>query len=545
MKHIKWLGASKDRYGNLWYSEYASLIEKYDPIRKQSQYYSKTDNLPWSQWAIMRDSTGRVWTGAHRGLYFLEPKTGIYKKFKQHNAWPMFEESTVYHMFEGEGGIWLTTSSGLYFLELGKGLTTRYAVEENHPFHIPYNDLLHSHRDKAGVFWLATKGGGLVRFDPNTGQYQQFTVEDGLSSDIIYAVYEDDYGKLWLPGNYGLIQFDKENHRAKTYLVDDGIAHNEFNTISHYRASDGRFYFGGLAGVTVFDPKDFRSEDSLSTPLRMTSFKVLNGKTGELMDKTIEISTLGQVKLSPSNKSFTVEFALLNYKGSQENRYAYKIEGLDKEWTTLRENSFRINALPYGSYVMRIKGQGTKGQWSGHELAIPIHVSKPFYLKIGFILGCIFMLVLLVYGVFRWRLYRLEQAKIRLQEKVNQRTREISWQKSKIEQQAEKLRELDKVKTRFFANISHELRTPLTLILGPLSMLIASLKSKEKEDTKKIAGPLGVMQRNGKQLLCLIEEILDLSKLEAHKLEIKESPVTLYPFIKRLFAAFESPRHPA
>ena len=540
-----WLSATKDRDNTLWFGAQYPMIEKYEPLNRQSHYYKyHTDttsmNIPWEQWAIIRDHTGQIWTGTRKGLYCLEPETGNYWKFDQYNNFSLLEESTIYHLYEDEKGIWIASSTGLYLLEFGKGITARYASDEKSPDYIPYDHILHFYRDQTGGFWLATKGGGLIRFDPKTGESRQFTTADGLSNNIIYAVYEDAYGKLWLPSNYGLMQFDKETHQVNTYLEGDGIAHNEFNTGSHYQDSNGRLYFGGLAGVTTLDPKGFSREDTIAVPLRITNCSVLNGETGELTDKTVAVSTTGELVLSPTDRSFILQFALLNYENTRQNSYSYKIEGLDNVWSTLQENNLRVNGLPYGNYVLRIKGQGINGQWSSHELTIPILVNRPFYKETWFILTSIFALLLLTYVLFRWRLQRLKQAKIQLEKTVEERTVEISRQKNKIAKQAEKLQELDKVKSRFFANISHELRTPLTLILGPLDSLITSLKSNGKANPKEIVKPLDVMQRNGKQLLHLIEEILDLSKLEAGKLEVKESPVAFYGFVKRLFSGFES-----
>ena len=541
-----WLDAIKDKEGNLWFSD--SEIEKYNPLSRQSQQYAyatgASPNRLWELWSIMHDKTGKVWIGSHKGLYYLNPETGNYREFVQYNDFPLLGKSTIYHLYEDTNSIWLSTSSGLYRLEAGKGITARYAREATKTAYIPYENLLYSYRDQAGVFWLGTRGGGLIRFEPKTTQYQQFTTKDGLSNNIIYAVYEDAYGKLWLPSNYGLMQFDKKSHWVNTWLPGDGIAHEEFNLTSHYQAADGRLYFGGLAGVTVFDPKDFTEEDSTSFPLRMTRCQVLDGETGETRDKTQAVTTSGALALSPSDKSFTIQFALLNYENVRQNKYAYKIEGLDKQWTDVQENKLRINALPYGNYVLRIKAQGARGWWSRHELSIPLSVNKPFYRKNSFILSSIVALLLIAYGSFHWRVRRLEKAKIRLEKTVEQRTQEIHRQKDEIEQdkeiigqQAAKLQELDKVKSRFFANISHELRTPLTLILGYIGNILNKKQETISEETRS---GLSISEQNARQLLTLTEEILDLSKLEAGQLKVREKPLAFYPFISRLCDAYRS-----
>ena len=528
------LGITRDKQGNIWFS--GRDIEKYDPLVGQSQYYIYPSGAnhppPWMQWTIIRDKTGRVWMGSQGGLYFLEPGTGLYQKFTQYNTFSQFEESTVYHLYEDKKGIWAGTSSGLYLLEPGKGITARYAKKKNAPFYIPHNYILHFHRDASGTLWLATKGGGLIRFNPEDGSYRQFTTAEGLSNNIIYAVYEDDYGKLWLSSNYGLMQFDKENFQVSTWLTGDGIAHNEFNTASHYQADDGKLYFGGLSGVTVLDPADFTEEISAPAPLQMIHCMVLNGKTGALTDKTTSVLTSGKLTLSPSDRSFIIQFALLNYENSQQNSYAYKIEGLDKDWTAIEENSLRINALPYGSYVLQIKGKGIKGQSSANELAVAIVVHKPFYLKNGFILACIFVLVLLTYGLFRWRLQNLKQAKIRLQQTVRARTQELQEQKDKMEA-------LNATQSRWFTNIAHELRTPLTLILGPIRQYLKMHSGKSKAGIENIQ----LAEKNSMGLLGLVNEILDVSRLESNQLKLNKKTTNLSRLIRASTAHFESMAH--
>ncbi|MEM9685336.1 MAG: ATP-binding protein, partial [Bacteroidota bacterium] len=522
---------AKDGLGNIWFIGKDSRIEKYDPVSGKSRYYSyevTSDQYLMKQWTLMSDTKGHIWIGSSQGLYILEPETVRFQEFTQYNSFIKLKDSDIYHLQETEEGIWMAASSGLYLLEPGKGITTRYSSEQVPPYYIPYDDILHFHRDSEGIFWLATKGGGLVRFDPKDGSTRQFTTEEGLSNNIIYAVYEDDYGKLWLPSNYGLMQFDKKTHRVTTYLKSDGIAHNEFNTSSHYQGSDGKLYFGGLAGVTIFHPKNFVTEDPISTPLRITRCRVLDGETGVLTDKTAA-AIRGILELFPSDKSLLLEFALLNFKNTQGNSYTYMIEGLDTDWTPIRTNSLRINALPYGKYILRIKGKGIGGEQSANVLHIALRVHKPFYLKNGFILSCVVVLILLVYGIFRWRLQNLKRVKLRLQKTVRQRTREIQRQKDKLE-------ELNTTQSRWFNNIAHELRTPLTLIHGPIQQLLKKDSPAFEEDTQTIQ----LAGKNTRSLLRLVNEILDVSRLDSNRLELNRTPARLSPLVRDAAAQFEA-----
>ena len=161
--HSVWMGASRDRQNNLWFSRLDTIIEKYNPVNRQSHYYyysgdTVSAHKPRAQWTIIRDKTGRVWTGSNNGLHYLDPESGHYQTFIKYNSWPLFGKSTIYHLHEDEKGLWLASSSGLYHLDTTKGITARYAKEEQAPYHIPHSHILHFHRDQAGIFWLATRG---------------------------------------------------------------------------------------------------------------------------------------------------------------------------------------------------------------------------------------------------------------------------------------------------------------------------------------------------------------------------------------------------
>ena len=218
---------------------------------------------------------------------------------------------------------------------------------------------------------------------------------------------------------------------------------------------------------------------------------------------------------------------MLDYFAPDQIRYAYRIEGINKDWTFIENGNVNISGLPYGSYTLHIKGRGTGGVWSEKELAIPIMVLMPFYLQWWFITLIIIVAGILIWGSVEFRLRRLRLAKAELEQEVEKRT-------EKIAEQAEDLKALDKLKSRFFANISHELRTPLTLILGPLRRI------RKEQSPKLVFDKLEIMERNGQKLLGLVEEILDLSKLEASKLELEEEPIPLITFLRRLFSNYDS-----
>ena len=275
----------------------------------------------------------------------------------------------------------------------------------------------------------------------------------------------------------------------------------------------------------------------INVPLYITSGEVLNRKTGVILDKTAKIINSGKIWLSPLEGSFELEVALLNFNKSYQNRYFYKIDGIYDDWTRMQGNSVRINELPYGDYILRIKGQEANEQAASNELSIVVTMFRPFFFRRWFLILVIICIIGAVYGIFRWRFRRLNRAKIRLQETVAERTQEILRQKEELERQAKKLNDLDVIKSRFYANISHELRTPLTLILGHIDILT---KDYFEQLDEKAKSSLTISKQNSLRLLKLVEEILDLSKLEAKQLELQTRDVKFYGFIHRFSDMFRS-----
>jgi len=221
---------------------------------------------------------------------------------------------------------------------------------------------------------------------------------------------------------------------------------------------------------------------------------------------------------------------LLDYTKTQGNQYSYKIEGYRNEWIYQKEDNIRLSGLPYGHYTLLLRGKASgSNNWIDYTHPIHIYVAKPFYLQWWFVFSSILTLIIGVVFIIKRNTKILLKRQQELESIVEERTEEIRLQ-------AEELKQLDKVKSNFFANISHELRTPLTLILGPISYILENTNEWEKQNIQK---QLLVMQRNGKNLMQLIEEILDLSKLEANKLELNEEGTPVRHFFEYMFFVFE------
>ncbi|MBO0947985.1 hybrid sensor histidine kinase/response regulator transcription factor [Fibrella forsythiae] len=480
-------------------------------------------------WSIHPYSTkpSRLLAGGDPGLWLVDPVANQVLPFRGYNQFSELAKAHILHIgTDRQGTIWLCANTGLYTVDPKKGVTARYWRGGRGASQLPADSYQHFYQDPQGVFWLATANTGLVRWDRAQGHYRQFRRADGLNNDNIYAVYPDHRGHLWLSSDNGIMQFDPVRLTTRTYTVPDGITNNEFNRIAHYQNAQGRLYFGGLNGVTAFDPRDFDAEPPLPTlPLRVVSLRQFEADRNTLVDKTAELLRTNQITLQPDDKSSILAFALINYTDAKKNTYAYQFKGVDNTWHDQTEPYLRLSNLPYGDHQLLIRGQSADGRLSAATLSIGVRVLRPFYMSPWFALILFSLLLGGAWGWGRWRDWNYQQEQARLQTKIDEATRVIA-------RQAQDLQQLDETKSRSFANISHEFRTPLTVILGMADNL-------HRQADPQLQQSAILIERNGRNLLRLINQILDLSRLEAGKMPLKLVRTDLIQFIRFVGESFQ------
>jgi signal transduction histidine kinase/DNA-binding response OmpR family regulator len=529
-------GLAKDQQGKLYKGDVNQVVN-YDP----SSGNATTISLPIDSeaWALYPLSADQWLVGTPKGLRLMDTKKQQAKLFGQYNQFAELAQGHILHIApDRQGTLWICASTGLYTIDPIKGITARYWSGGKGRFHLPADNYQHFYADKQGIYWLATGNAGLIRWDRRTHLYRQFRRSEGLSNDNIYAVYADGRGHLWLSSDYGIMQFDPIRLTTRTYFVQDGITHNEFNRIAHAQDKAGRIYFGGLNGITTFDPQDFAVEPPPAPlPIQLVSFRQFDQASNKLIDKTEELAQTHQLVMRPGDQTSVVEFALLNFTDGEKNVYAYQFKGLDNVWTQQTESSLRLGNLPYGEYELLIKGQAANGQWSSNVLTIAVDVQRPFYLKGWFLVLSLLLVIAGIWGWLKWRIWNHQQERKRLQTEINQATARIEADKNVIEQQAQALYQLNETKSRFFANISHEFRTPLTVILGMTSELKRYSPDELAQHRQRVAN---LIERNGSNLLRLVNQILDLSKLEAGEMYLQPIQADLVSFARYVSESFHT-----
>jgi len=501
-----WIGTE---YGLTYWNEDWNKIDWSKTDWKKSNLYFR--ELKGHQNIIPYRPHGadRLWMGTSKGLVYLDLQTDSIFAFVSNNE--RLNTATVRHVYKNKKGAWWITSQGVFLTDTKGKVLEELSLETG----FPSNDFYHLHEDKNGVFWLGSSDIGLLSWNSLTNEKKVFGREQGFLNENIYAVYEDDYNFLWLPTDYGLIRFNKETYEINTYLEEHGLPNNEFNTFSHHQDSLGNLYFGGLSGIVTFHPKDFIENIAVDIPLHLTAYKVLSEGEKNAVDYTKNAQLTQKLIFRPNDKFLEVHFALMDFKNSKQRLYGYKIKGFDENWRYTTDNFIRINSLPYGKYQLIIKGQVDGIDWSNDELTLDLIVLRPFYLQWWFILLAIAAVVTSIILYFKRRTNELLKKQTHLEKMVKSRTAKIQTAKQIIEEQAEELQKMDKIKTKFFSNITHEFRTPLTLILGPAKQLYDDEQQPAKQ--KRLSRIL----KNARHLLDLINQLLDLSKLENRKMEVR------------------------
>jgi len=472
--------------------------------------------------SLLRCQTG-ILTATSNGLFVIDSASRSVKP-------TLLRDIGINYLYKNDRGIWACTTNGLLLID-EQGRTLAQYLQPGPE--LPYEQLIYLYEDENRDFWLATRGGGLLQWSAEKGIIRKFTTSEGLSNNDIHAIYPDGQGYLWLPGNYGLTRLNKETGNIQVFFKRDGIADSEFNGFSHCRTSDGRLFFGGINGLTLFNPEDIPVPEARTPLLRLIEVRTFQLKQGDFINHLPKTDAGKPVPVTPDDDYLDIRVSPLIYEEVNTIRYSWKIDGYSDNWVQQQSPLIRLYNLPYGVHTLRIRYTSQGNIWSENELLIPIEVTRPFYLRWSFLLFLITLILILASGIGNWRARQLRKANITLEEEVKKRTRQIESDKQVIEQQARELRSLDEVKSRFFANITHELRTPLTLIIGPAESML-----KSESLPFKTRDYLQTIRRNGVRLLNLVEELLDLSRMEANKLALNEKPVWLKQFLSRTLSAF-------
>jgi signal transduction histidine kinase/ligand-binding sensor domain-containing protein len=539
-----------DRSGSLWAGTMNGYIQRFKRETQQFEPYlleKNPVNTPNMVQCIVEDENGTLWVGSENGLCRFDPSAKSFS-FVRHNpddphslSGDNIQSRAV--VFDKKGDLWVGTFGwGLnripkdqLYRENPK--VDRWAVHGQGRDKIGSDNIIAIHLDADDdTLWLGTYGGGVFHLDPDTGRVRSVNGQQGLSNNVVYAILEDEDGHLWCSTQNGLNRVNKHTLECRVYTDRDGLQSNTFFWGSAFKSTTGWMYFGGHNGFNRFKPEAI-VDNMNPPPVYITDFRVTGAD--KQFDRGIYVTE--KINLAPEENFFTVQFSALDYSDPQRNQYRYQLEGIDRDWVESgNKQTATYTNVPPGTYRFRVVGSNNDQIWNTDGATLTITVEPTFFQTRIFRALVILIVMAFVLWIFRLRFARMEIQQSLLREKVQERTKELDEANQQLSAQfnelqmhrsnleklvderttelkkaKEKAEESDKLKSSFLANMSHEIRTPLNAIVGFSSLLTdASLSMEERDDY------IEMISENSNLLVLLVDDILDLSKIEAGQLKV-------------------------
>jgi signal transduction histidine kinase/ligand-binding sensor domain-containing protein/DNA-binding response OmpR family regulator len=521
----------KDREGSLWIGTDAGLNKYLDGKLESIDYLSTVHNNKILQ--LAEDKRGRVWilTKKHLSrLYKGTPTESIKMEKGGDNQFTCF-------YIDREDTLWLGTygGDGLYMYKNGK--RTQYITRKG----LVHNNVEDIYEDREGVLYIGTRGGlSLIA----NGQFTNYTTQDGLIDNYIYFILEDELEHLWLAGRTGISRINKKEFSVfskKKVVKVNPVLFNESDGIKNpfcthcIKTLDGKLWFAMNEGVVMTNPSAIKK--NMQSPTVVIEELVVDGEAFPISGLQTHHRENDPLVIPPGRKRLEFYYTGLSFVKSQQIKFKLKLEGYDSDWIDAgHKRSTTYTGLSPGKFTFRVKACNSDGVWSKDKevTSISIYLKPYFYQTTWFYILSALAIMFIGFTGYRFRVRQLKARQKELAALVEARTSEVKDKNRQLQEQSEKLKEMDKVKSRFFANISHEFRTPLTLLIGPLEQMIAACGDNEKERKRKLT----LMLRNAQRLLRLINQLLELSKLDSGKMKLQAAKTNILSFVKGMADSF-------
>ncbi len=464
-------------------------------------------------YSLLKDSAGDVWIGTSAGLNRYAPETGDFDR--------IFEvgRADVECMFEdSKGNLYvLSTDRGVFMRNVADGNWENFFRKpgETSTGGIPTNNFVCGAEDANGTIWFGTDGSGIVKFNPGDLSFENVELPQEIRSIYKVLPFED---RLWLTTNKGLYSFYPATGVLRHFSKDEGVDESSFRPNSGLVLPDGTALAGGTEGVVEFHPGEF-SAVPRNPKVFLTDFRLFNRPVDvdeEDSPLKTSISYTDKLVLPHDKSDFSMKIAVMSYDKPSLNRVAYMLEGYDKEWKEADDDrTASYNGLPPGKYTFRVKTGDGLGGWNEEAINLPVQILPPWWRSRLMIIVYILIGVGIVWLLTRFydnRQKRKFDQLIRLKEKEDTRNR-----------------------MEFFTQMAHELRTPLTLILSPLETVIRS-----KGSVEEAMPHLKVMERNGKRLLTLVNQLMDFRKIESGSINTSMQNISLRAELRSTLHSFSS-----
>ena len=513
------LGGCEDTKGNIWIGSFREGCGWID--RKSLTYHPF--NLPQgpdvSIFDVICDRQGRLWMATMGyGLLRIDPESGNVKAYVQHTKAPddrqvnsLVNDYISQLSLSPDGKrLYVATTMGVCALDLEKDDWVNTFGENC----LIYGNAARIAREFDGTLYIGTND-GLICYDLEQRKTKRLAIESGLADNGIASIEQDKTGRLWIGTDHGLCCLNPKTGKTNNFFVDNGLQSNEFSDGASWASPTGYLVFAGLGGVTWFNPADVR-ERQWKADVKLTGFTV-NGEpvskgtmsgVWQVTDTTIIASN--RFVLSSSDNTFAVQLSTLTYDNPEHIVYCYRIN--KEDWVRMPPgvNEITFSHMQPGSYNFCVVAE--QNGIPTPERCFEVIIHAPWY-RTTFAYLIYILIVLALFLQYRQRRHRKEQDNLRLQQHIH-------------------AEEMADAKLRFFMNISHEIRTPMTLIVAPLQSLI-----KQDNDPHR-RGVYETIRRNAERILGLINQMMDLRKIDKGQMQLHMRETNLVSFINDIYTLF-------
>lgn len=516
-----------DRENILWVGTYLGGLSSFDG--RKFTHYRHNDNDSSSLahntvWEIFEDREQQLWIGTlGGGLDRFDRATNRFTHYKNVNAGANYISAIIE---DRKGNLWIGSSGGITVFGKNKAAITNYQHSDRRNT-LSDNGIFCLLEDSSGRIWVGTRE-GLDLFNEQTGEFQTFTISDGLPDNMILNIVEDDHQTLWISTPNGLcnvIPRQTNGHitfSVISYDATNNLQNREFNDNAALKTRGGELIFGGPSGFNIINPASIRKPTGHPT-IAFTGFQILDKSIGpgEKVNNRVllnlALSQLQSIDLKYKENVFSIDFASLDYSHNRNDKYAYMLEGFNTGWLFTDDSQRRATYtnLDPGHYIFKVKVLDRTGSWSEIK-TLQINIKPPFWrTPVAYLIY-----LLIAVGLFLL-VRRITLDRIHMRFEVRQQRKEV-----------ERAHALEQLKTKFFTNVSHEFRTPLSLIIAPLDKIIKQAANEEQ------AAQLNLVQRNAKRLLNLVNQLLDFRKMEVQEVRLHPAVGDIISFCRDASQSF-------
>jgi signal transduction histidine kinase/ligand-binding sensor domain-containing protein len=544
-----------DKENNLWLGSYGKglgvlNLEKgtIKIFRGNLQANGKTI-LNDHVWTINESADNKVWFGlVNFGI-------NVYDRIRDKFSYYPFDTaafsrgvSNINVIFrDSKNRMWIGTEiDGLGIFDPDKNTFIRFMYEDGRPGSISSDHIFDIYEDSKGNIWIATLRGGLNRVvNIEKKQFENFTINDGLPTNNIHSILEDDHHKLWLSTDKGVSLFDLENKKVINFDIEDGLQSQEFNMHSALKTKDGYMYFGGIQGFNRFHPDSIHF-NTRPPRIVLTDFKIFNKSIGPDEEKdgvvylTKTISLSQEITLTHADYIFSIEFAALDFTAPKKNKYAYRLMGFNDQWTYVNADKrfATYTNLDPGEYIFQVIACNNDHIWNNTGTSLKIIVLPPWWQTWWFRTAMVGMIILLVALFFYIRLKSIKARNRFLVREVRRRTAELKEantnlmdrnerilrhqekivkQKDELEKKKQELELLDKTKDKFFSILGHDLKGPVRAMRSLAIMLKKETDSMVNESQKSIIAHIDLTSAS---IQNLVFSLLDWARAQSGQVKV-------------------------